>query len=354
MAAKTKNRDYLLDNYKAFLILLVVIGHFIEPSYEDNALLYAVKWFIFSFHMPAFILISGYFSRRQTSFGKIVQKLLVPYLAFEVIYYLVYTFLIQKETGLYLLRPKFSLWYLMALFVWRLITPYVKRIPHYFLLSVIAGLAAGFLTIPSNFLSIPRILFFYPYFLAGTVMDRALLTKYRSKTCRILSAFGVLAFTLYLFFDTGHKALDTKIFYGRYNYAFLGQSAAEGVLVRLLCYGIGFSLTFAFAFLISERRTVYSYLGQMTMAIYLFHGLIYNFLKDRTDILSGIETTPAAIALLGFCILLTLLLSWAPLTKFTNSISCLSLQSFGIYAQRVLASYGNPLGNATIYPITVP
>ena len=28
MSNQTKQRDYLFDNYKAFLILLVVIGHF--------------------------------------------------------------------------------------------------------------------------------------------------------------------------------------------------------------------------------------------------------------------------------------------------------------------------------------
>ena len=37
MSNQTKQRDYLFDNYKAFLILLVVIGHFIEPAYNNTA-----------------------------------------------------------------------------------------------------------------------------------------------------------------------------------------------------------------------------------------------------------------------------------------------------------------------------
>lgn len=64
METVKKERDYLFDNYKVFLIFLVVIGHFIEPSYTNNEFLYTLKWFIFSFHMPAFIFISGYFSKR--------------------------------------------------------------------------------------------------------------------------------------------------------------------------------------------------------------------------------------------------------------------------------------------------
>ena len=56
-----KERDYLFDNYKVILIFLVVVGHFIQPAYGNNALINALKWMIVSFHMPAFIFISGYF-----------------------------------------------------------------------------------------------------------------------------------------------------------------------------------------------------------------------------------------------------------------------------------------------------
>ena len=122
----TKTRDYLFDNYKVLLIFLVVVGHFIQPAYGSNPFIDAVKWMIVSFHMPAFIFISGYFSKRDIPFGVSVRKLFVPYLVYEVVYYLFYTFIIQKETGLYLTRPKFSLWYLLALFAWRIITPYFK------------------------------------------------------------------------------------------------------------------------------------------------------------------------------------------------------------------------------------
>ena len=38
-----KQRDFLFDNYKAFLIILVVIGHFIELTSEDNNFLIAMK-----------------------------------------------------------------------------------------------------------------------------------------------------------------------------------------------------------------------------------------------------------------------------------------------------------------------
>ena len=39
-----QQREYLFDNYKVLLIILVVIGHFIEPCYDQNSFLYELKW----------------------------------------------------------------------------------------------------------------------------------------------------------------------------------------------------------------------------------------------------------------------------------------------------------------------
>lgn len=56
-----KERDYFFDNSKFYLIALVFIGHIINTCRSNDI----AKWlydFIYVFHMPAFIFISGYFS----------------------------------------------------------------------------------------------------------------------------------------------------------------------------------------------------------------------------------------------------------------------------------------------------
>ena len=126
-AVSGHQREYLFDNYKVLLILLVVIGHFIEPSNDQNPFLYELKWGIVAFHMPAFIFISGYFSKRIPSLKKMLCGLVIPYFVYEILYYLLYTFILDKETGFYFTRPKFSLWYLMALFAWRLLSPLIEK-----------------------------------------------------------------------------------------------------------------------------------------------------------------------------------------------------------------------------------
>ncbi len=111
MESKNRQRDYLFDNYKVLLIILVIIGHFTEPSYRNNDFLYTLKWLIVSFHMPAFIFISGYFSKRELTFAKLFQKLVIPYLIYEFIYYFFYIYVLHKETSLYLLYPSLPLVY---------------------------------------------------------------------------------------------------------------------------------------------------------------------------------------------------------------------------------------------------
>lgn len=325
MCNTSKTRDYLFDNYKTLLIFLVVIGHFIEPCFRGNAILTPLKWGIVSFHMPAFIFISGYFSKRELPTKDLVRKLLVPYLVYEIVYYLFYTYVIHKETGLYLCYPKFSLWYLLALFIWRVVTPYIKQIPHHFLLSIVAGLAIGCSEMADNFLSIPRILVFYPFFLAGMYFERETLTRLRTTKLRILAIGSSILCMLFVCFGPFTHQYSVKIFYGRYNYMSLGQSMLEGILCRFVCYIIGFVLTYALMLLLSEAKHIYSYIGSRTMGIYLFHGLVYNLLKERTAFLDSVNTVEETILLLCCCVGFGVLFSLQPFTTFTNKVADLRL-----------------------------
>lgn len=315
-----EHREYLFDNYKVLLILLVVIGHFIEPSYDQNPFLYELKWGIVAFHMPAFIFISGYFSKRIPSIKKMISGLVIPYFVYEVLYYLLYTFILDKETGFYFTRPKFSLWYLMALFAWRILAPIVRKIPGHMVLSLVLGLLVG-LTNLDNFLSIPRILFFFPFFLAGLSFDSSCLTRFRNRK----GYFGALAilgaFAVFLFTDTWHDRLSPKIFYGRYSYEEMGLGDLQGMLIRVLCYMISFLLIYLFMLVLPTEKKSYSYLGQRTMAIYIFHGFIYSCLKYGSSILSSVESNLESILLVGFCFFLVWLLSRKPFVTVTNKIA---------------------------------
>ena len=316
------NRDYLFDNYKVFLIFLVVVGHFIGPSVGCNEFLRILKWIIVSFHMPAIIFISGYFSKRNLPVLTIIQRLAVPYLTYEIIYYLWYTFVTHKETSLALLKPKFTLWYLLALFMWRIITPYVKKFPYHMVLAILAGFLIGFSNMEDNFLTIPRAVVYFPFYLAGTSFDRELLNKWRnSRKAVTLAILVILMIALALTFVGFQKIAPMQVFYGRYNYVSMKQGMTEGIVWRILLYVIGFLMTFSFMILIPEKKLPVSYMGTRTMAIYLFHGLTYTYLEQCTKLLNNIYNPFSTLLLLILCAVITWFFSLRPFTLFTNLFS---------------------------------
>lgn len=56
-----RKRDLYFDNLKGILISLVVFGHLIENFYFKSKFVEIVYTFIYTFHMPAFIFLSGLF-----------------------------------------------------------------------------------------------------------------------------------------------------------------------------------------------------------------------------------------------------------------------------------------------------
>ena len=147
---------------------------------------------------------------------------------FEVLYYLLYIFILHKETRLYLLYPKFTLWYLMALFVWKLATPLVMKIPFHLIFAVAAGLWVGSSGLDDNFLSIPRILAFYPFFLLGVHTKREQVAKLREKLPQKAAAAILAVIGAGLSVIAVKKILVPQVFYGRFDYHYLQEGYWRG------------------------------------------------------------------------------------------------------------------------------
>lgn len=58
-------RDSKLDSLKFLLVCLVIIGHVVGP-YKDMSANMFVKDFIYLFHIPLLVYISGYLSKNQS------------------------------------------------------------------------------------------------------------------------------------------------------------------------------------------------------------------------------------------------------------------------------------------------
>ncbi|MDY3799740.1 MAG: acyltransferase family protein, partial [Eggerthellaceae bacterium] len=159
-------RDIRFDNYKGILITLVVIGHFLW-GYRDIELYRQVCLAIYLFHMPAFVLISGYFSKPTIKAVSICQLLV----SFFIVNTLMMVFsVLVLGADIHLLSPYYSCWYLLALVAWRLLLPAATSVKSPLLmmvLSVLLAISVGFCDEITNEFALSRIISFFPFFLLG-------------------------------------------------------------------------------------------------------------------------------------------------------------------------------------------
>lgn len=112
-----KQRLLYLDNLKGFLILLVVLGHCIQTTNADYDHDIVFRY-IYAFHMPLFMFVSGWVSYKAVMEWKMVKRrfvqLIVPFAAWAVLGACIH----NDWAGLYsvLLHPDNGLWFLWALF----------------------------------------------------------------------------------------------------------------------------------------------------------------------------------------------------------------------------------------------
>src|SRR5699024_11223405 len=92
-------RNAYFDNAKLLLIFFVVFGHMIQPFIDDSVYVGTFYTWLYTFHMPAFIFLAGFYAKGKNSLDFILslaKKLLIPYLIFQAIY-TIYYFYIGKS-----------------------------------------------------------------------------------------------------------------------------------------------------------------------------------------------------------------------------------------------------------------
>ena len=165
---KPQSRNPHFDNLKLILIFLVVFGHAIEYIGNTSRISNAVYSFIYTFHMPLFVFISGYFTNVTKSFSSSL-KILETYLVLQIISQLIGGGL--SLTSMFI--PQWTLWYLVSLSCWRfgigLFSNHILRNKYTSItIAFILSLLAGFIPIQS-FISFQRTFYFFPFFILGFI-----------------------------------------------------------------------------------------------------------------------------------------------------------------------------------------
>lgn len=306
-----KTRDAYYDNAKFFLIFFVVFGHLIQSYIHEEKWIHTLYTTIYTFHMPAFILISGFFARgihKKGYLTKITKKLIIPYLIFQGIYTFYYFFILdQTAIALDPLNPQWSLWYLMSLFCWNvmlfLFTKWRAGVSLF--LAVALGILVGYFDEINNYLSLSRTFVFFPFFLLGYFFKKEYFEKFGDRKFKIIAGLVLVTiFVAYYFMPE----FDYKWLFGSKPYAELEVSQIDGGWMRLGVYGLTLLSVFSFFSLVPKERYFFTKWGTSSIYVYLLHGFFIKYFRNSE--FEGIfDHTEQIIVLTIFSILLIAFLS---------------------------------------------
>ncbi|MFV8182410.1 acyltransferase family protein [Streptomyces sp. AF1B] len=274
---RAKQRDAYFDNAKYLAIVLVAIGHSWEPLRDGSRTVTALYNFVYAFHMPAFIVISGYFSRSfdasPAKIKRLVTGVLVPYVVFETAYTL-YTRWTDgvPDRPITLLDPLYLTWFLIALFVWRLTTPLWKNARWPLPVALVVAMLATVSPSIGNDLDLQRVLQFLPYFVLGLCLRPEHFRLVRCWRVRSL-ALPVLAGALLVSYWAAPRMTGAWFFH-RDSAQELGAPAWCGPLMTLAGFGCSVVLVACFLSWVPGRRLWFTALGAGTLYGYLLHGFV--------------------------------------------------------------------------------
>lgn len=275
VALPQQNRSCYWDNIKGLLILLVVFAHFLYQLQGLSGLVDKTVDYIYLFHMPAFIFVSGYFgkSEQSRSFVSII-KLIFLYYIFNSL-----TVFIRYHNGFTsLVEPIFSYWYLLALILWRLTAHRIAKFRLINILLFALSLLIGFFPSIDNHFAMARAVGFYPFYMLGFQLSdeesiKIINRKYYERAiigavvllCSVIIAFGA---TIFFGFSDGSLKLES-------------YREPEDLFRRIAMFIISLLLIFTLRLISPDRNIpLITMFGRNSLWIFIFHRLITIWISE--------------------------------------------------------------------------
>lgn len=290
MIKKEKERDYYFDNLRLLLIFLVVFAHVIGSLSKIYAINFLVRY-IYLFHMPAMIFVTGYFSKKTIKNGKIVKNKLFNYFLLYFVFQIIFTLISHDSFGIY--RSQFGLWYLQIIMLYTLLLPMLARVKPIpiILISILLGILVGFDTSADHAGCLQRLLVFLPFYMIGFYSNKKQIERLFNKKYMIIGLLFlvIIALLQYKFMKEFNWSL--KLSSGKMAYETIGISNLTGVIARLMWYFISSGMIISLMSIVPRKKCLISVFGSKTLQVYLLHLPFVVFLR-KTEFLPYLKTLP--------------------------------------------------------------
>ncbi len=339
------DRVYLFDNLKFFLILATVMGHLASPYTSGDYVsdgFQSLFVFIYAFHMPLFILISGYFYSERRIGAKIFSFAMLC-LATKYAYFGARA-IVGLKNNIMLFGGDDISWYLGVQCIYLTVTFVTRKTNKWALLgiSIFLSLVAGYDSTIQDFLFLSRAIVFYPFFLTGTMLRRTdFVNKKKSIPLKAVCGIAVAVWGIFCVKMLEEVYKFRQPFTGRNPYDKFKFETLTPWMWRLIAYAITFALCFSLLILAPKKKLpCISAWGERTLQVYFWHLAVLHLLfRSRAPFCAQINalvgSTPGRvfyIVVIGTA--LTILLSLKLFEFPTKQIRLLGMKAGVIMEKR--------------------
>ncbi len=277
------------DILKFFLIFTVVLGHFADFYTGKSELMRHLFFFIYTFHMPLFIFVSGLFSKKTVDkmrFEKIAGYMVV-YL-FTKLALALYVLIAWGKFELKLFNDGGLPWFMLAMFAFPLITYCVRKVkfPIVLAVGIAVALVVGYFRWVGTVLSLSRIIVYFPFYYVGYKIKASDLQRLvEDKRVKIASAVFLVLLGVAVFGFGEHFYFLRVMFTGKNSYYTIKPHFYYAFLLRLLCYVISALAGFAVIALTPNNTKIkgITTLGARTLSVYVYHNILLYIIYYHLD-----------------------------------------------------------------------
>lgn len=292
-----KQRIYRYDNVKALLIFLVVLGHMTTDYVSDSHLVRWTTLWIYTFHMPAFIFLSGlvhkhYITGGQAALGvkgetrmrwdKVIGFFLCGY-GLKVFLQLSRTLMGQHPIWHWFEEPGIP-WYLFVMAEYEILFYLMRwidsKVKPWMMITAAFALSAAIGYFPSvgDTLCLSRMINFLPIYMIGYYFDMKKFNEFFDGRLwlKIIGWAGIIASMVVCFCGNWGMYSWRKWFTGRRSYEFLtdffSYAYDNGWWIRLAVWAVAIAITLCIIAVIPDKDLGYiTTVGSRTLNVYFWH-----------------------------------------------------------------------------------